>query len=125
MRGNMGNSSMPIEAMGMMCCAGIELDGLQERYHDGGIDLVLADIAQQLLEPGFLIFTNATTFTSGRALARAIRRLKLGTVTEVDAGPNPATSNPIRVWIWAVDHRAYRAYRRTNHTKHLNLVNRY
>lgn len=116
---------MYIERMGMLCCAGIEIDGLAECYERGGIDLVLAHIMEEVATPGFLIFTNATTFTSGRALTRAVRRLKLGSVTEVDAGPNPATLNPIRIWVWVVNQKAFAAYERVNTRKHRNLIRKF
>ena len=59
----------------------------------------------------YVLFSQARTDTVyGTNLAAFIQKHKLGTLVETGTHVNPNTGNPLKAWLWAVDHDATKTW---------------
>lgn len=59
----------------------------------------------------YLIFTQALDANRyGINFAAFIRKYELGEVIETDFNVNPNSGNPVKVWVWTVNHEACRQW---------------
>lgn len=56
--------------------------------------------------PAIVAFSDAVTFKNGAALARYIRKHKLGHVSSSRRAHNDNSGHYIQAWYWCVDHKA-------------------
>ena len=81
------------------CCGIAELANI---YDDESPELSILSVDGPD-DQGIIIFsdTNETRYKHGLALARYIRKHKLGSVVGKTPTINPNTSNKIKVWMWS------------------------
>ncbi len=62
----------------------------------------------------FVIFTDIENMARGKAIAEFIRKVKLGTITSTLTRVNPNTSHPLKVGIWGINSKAFKAWGKRN-----------
>jgi hypothetical protein len=87
--------------------------GIIELHHLGNEieDLIYhAELDAEITQVAFVNFSDWTRKRNGEAVAKYIKKHKLGTVTSTIAKRNPSSKHMIKQWTWAVDHKAFKSW---------------
>lgn len=100
------------------CCAVAEIYGLEnnpqttlENMCEDWVVMTKEDFWRTSRFNGtYFIFTDISQSMSGDALAKYIKRHKLGRTTTLPYRKNPNSVNKVKVWLWSVNIRALKKW---------------
>ena len=84
----------------MICCGVDEAEEIRCNTPEQNLEYMFLGMADSEWRRAFIIFTDHKQQTYGKALAKYIKKHKLGKIHVTRSKRNPNTDNMIRVWVW-------------------------
>ena len=93
------------------CCGLDEIFDLEEETKP-----MLLNISERFLDEktAFYVFSDVSYSSSGKNLAKMIKKLKLGTITTTKYKTNPNSGNKLKIYVWSVDSKKLRDWHYKN-----------
>lgn len=92
------------------CCGVGELSQIDQTPESILKDICDSWLIEEDFNGAFLIFSDVRDFTHGEALKKFIADNKLGQVKVSLAKVNPNSGNPLKVYMWSVNKKAFEKY---------------